>query len=210
MRLVRCSDRRLRSAELIYNPESQVIRNILGNLAAIPDMEFYSQDYPLWLEFFENLGMRKTLSADDIVVCVDNLIQTANRSGADAVTDASIAVSNYIIDNWDALKYTSIGNTNKTLAETLADKPWLPVEQNPQKLSQYPAAAIPEPRLYRAKDVCFIQDVRLVASQKFVFARPQRDLLKPEIKTALGFMTVDTSTVIDHFDTLIKTWENDN
>jgi sacsin len=209
-RLVRCSDRRLRSAELIYNPESQVIRNILGNLAAIPDMEFYSQDYPLWLDFFENLGMRKTLSADDIAACVDNLIQTANRSGAGAVTDACIDVFNYIVDNWDALKHTQIGNTNKTLSETLADKPWLPVEQNPQKLSQYPAAAIPEPRLYRAKDVCLIQDVRLVASQRFVFARPQRDLLKPEIRTALGFQPVDTSTVIDHFDTLIKTWENDS
>ena len=209
-RLVRCSDRRLRSVELIYNPESQVIRNILGNLAAIPDMEFYSQDYALWLDFFDNLGMRKTLSADDIAACVDNLIQTANRSGTGAVTDACIAVFNYIVDNWEALKYTQIGNTNKTLAETLADKPWLPVEQNPEKLSQYPAAAIPEPRLYRAKDVCFIQDVRLVASQKFLFARPQRDLLKPEIRTALGFQPVDTTTVIDHFDTLIKTWENDS
>lgn len=209
-RLVRCSDRRLRSPELIYHPESQVIRNILGNLAAIPDMEFYSQDYPLWLEFFDTLGMRKTLSADDISVCVDNLIQTANRSGTGAVTDACIGVFNYIVDNWDALKHTKIGHTNKTLSETLADKPWLPVEQNPQKLSQYPAAAIPEPRLYRAKDVCFIQDVRLVASQKFLFARPQRDLLKPEIRTALGFQPVDTSTVIDHFDTLIKTWENDS
>jgi len=209
-RLVRCSDRRLRSVELIYNPESQVIRNILGNLAAIPDMEFYSQDYALWLDFFDSLGMRKTLSADDIAACVDNLIQTANRSGTGAVTDACIAVFNYIVDNWEALKYTQIGNTNKTLAETLADKPWLPVEQNPEKLSQYPAAAIPEPRLYRAKDVCFIQDVRLVASQKFLFARPERDLLKPEIRTALGFQPVDTTTVIDHFDTLIKTWENDS
>ncbi|MEG3927957.1 MULTISPECIES: sacsin N-terminal ATP-binding-like domain-containing protein [unclassified Microcoleus] len=209
-RLVRCSDRRLRSVELIYNPESQVIRHILGNLAAIPDMEFYSQDYALWLDFFDTLGMRKTLSADDISVCVDNLIQTANRSGAGTVTDACIAVFNYIVDNWEALKYTKIGNTNKTLAETLADKPWLPVEQNPQKLSQYPGAAIPEPRLYRAKDVCFIQDVRLVASQKFLFARPQRDLLKPEIRTALGFQPVDTTTVIDHFDTLIKIWENDS
>ncbi|MEG4965120.1 hypothetical protein QUB11_00530 [Microcoleus sp. B6-A1] len=209
-RLVRCSDRRLRSAELIYHPESQVIRHILGNLAAIPDREFYLQDYPLWLEFFDTLGMRKTLSADDISVCVDNLIQTANRSGAGTVTDACIAVFNYIVDNWEALKYTKIGNTNKTLAETLADKPWVPVEQNPQKLSQYPGAAIPEPRLYRAKDVCFIQDVRLVASQKFLFARPERDLLKPEIITALGFQPVDTTTVIDHFDTLIKTWENDS
>ena len=209
-RLVRCSDRRLRSAELIYNPESPVIRNIVGNLAAIPDMGFYSENYSLWIDFFENLGMRKTLSADDIAACVDNLIQTANRSGAGAVTDACIAVFNYIVDHWDALKHTQIGNTNKTLSETLADKPWLPVEQNPQKLSEYPAAAIPEPRLYRAKDVCFIQDVRLVASQKFVFSRPQRDLLKSEIRTALGFQPVDTSTVIDHFDTLIKTWENDS
>ncbi len=211
-RLVRCSDRRLRSAELIYTPENQVIRNIVGNLAAIPDMEFYSQDELLWLDFFEGLGMRRTLSADDIVAAVDNLIQTANRSGAVAVTDACIAVFNYIVDNdnWDELKHTKIANTNKTLAETLADKPWVPVEQNPQKLSQYPGAAIPEPRLYRAKDVCFIQDVRLVASQKFLFARPECDLLKPEIRTALGFEPVDTTTVIDHFDTLIKTWENDS
>jgi len=211
-RLVRCSDRRLRSAELVYTPENQVIRNIVGNLAAIPDMEFYSQDELLWLDFFEGLGMRRTLSADDIVAAVDNLIQTANRSGAVAVTDACIAVFNYIVDNdnWDELKHTKIANTNKTLAETLADKPWVPVEQNPQKLSQYPGAAIPEPRLYRAKDVCFIQEVRLVASQKFLFARPECDLLKPEIRTALGFEPVDTTTVIDHFDTLIKTWENDS
>jgi hypothetical protein len=208
--LVRCSDRRLRSAESIYNPLSEVVRNILGNVAAIPDMEFYSQDSETWLNFFSDLGMRQNPNADDILACVDNLIQTANRSGAEAVGDSCIAVFNYIVDNWDALKNTRIANSNKTLPEALADKSWLPVEGNPEKLSQYFGAAKPEARLYRAKDLCFIQDAPLVASQKFIFARPQRDLLKVEIRNALGFEPVEPNTVIDHFDTLIKLWENDS
>jgi len=209
-RLVRCSDRRLRSVQLIYNPLSEVVRNIIGNVAAIPDMEFYSQDSETWLKFFSDLGMRQNPNADDILACVDNLIQTANRSGADAVAGSCIAVFNYIVGNWDALKNTRIANSNKTLPEALADKPWLPVEGNPEKLSQYFGAAQPEARLYRAQDLCFIQDACLVASQKFIFARPQRELLKVEIRKALGFQPVEPNTVIEHFDTLIKTWENDS
>ncbi|XHL98795.1 MAG: hypothetical protein P7H58_13015 [Microcoleus anatoxicus] len=75
----------------------------------------------------------------------------------------------------------------------------------------------PEARLYgstpltnhRAKDLCFIQDACLVASQKFIFARPQRDLLKVEIRNALGFEPVEPNTVIEHFDVIIKLGEND-
>ena len=209
-RLVRCSDRRLRSVQLIYNPLSEVVRNIIWNVAAIPDMEFYSQDSETWLKFFSDLGMRQNPNADDILACVDNLIQTANRSGADAVSGSCIAVFNYIVDNWDALKNTRIANSNKTLPEALADKPWLPVEGNPQKLSLYFGAAKPEARLYRAKDICFIQDAHLVASQKLLFALPQRDLLKVEIRNTLGFEPVEPNTVIDHFDVIIKLWENDS
>ena len=209
-RLVRCSDRRLRSAQLIYNPLSEVVRNIIGNVAVIPDMEFYSPDSQTWLTFFSDLGMRQNPNADDILACVDNLIQTANRSGVSAVTDSCIAVFNYIVENWEVLKKTRIANSSKTLPEALADKPWLPVEGNPEKLSQYFGAAKPEARLYRAKDLCFIQDACLVASQKFIFARPQRDLLKVEIRKALGFEAVEPNTVIDHFDNIIKLWENDS
>ncbi len=209
-RLVRCSDRRLRSVQLIYNPLSEVVRNIIGNIAVIPDMEFYSLDSENWLNFFSDLGMRQNPDADDILACVDNLIQTANRSGVSAVTDSCIAVFNYLVDNWEALKNTRIANSNKALPEALADKPWLPVEGNPEKLSQYFGAAKPEARLYRAKDLCFIQDACLVASQKFIFARPQRDLVKVEIRNALGFEPVEPNTVIDHFDVIIKLWENDS
>ena len=207
-RLVRCSDRRLRSAESIYNPLSEVVRNIIGNIAAIPDMEFYSQDAESWLTFFSDLGMRQNPDAGDILACVDNLIQTANRSGVGAVSASCIAVFNYIADNWEALKNTRIANSNKTLPEAIAEKAWLPVEANPEKLSAYFGAAKPESRLYRAKDLCFVQDAALVASQKLLFARPQRDLLKVEIRNALGFEPVEPNTVIDHFDAIVKLGEN--
>ncbi|MEG3839591.1 sacsin N-terminal ATP-binding-like domain-containing protein [Microcoleus sp. herbarium14] len=209
-RLVRCSDRRLRSAESIYNPLSEVVRNIIGNIAVIPDMDFYSQDSENWLNFFSDLGMRQNPNADDILACVDNLIKTANRSGVSAVSGSCIAVLNYIVDNWDALKTTRIANTNKTLPESLVDKSWLPVEANPEKLSQYFGAAKPEAKLYRAKDLCFIQDACLVGSKKLILARPQRDLLKVEIRNALGFEPVEPNIVLDHFDTIIKIWENDS
>jgi sacsin len=67
----------------------------------------------------------------------------------------------------------------------------------------------PEPKLYRAKDVCFIQDAHLAASQKPIFAPSQRNLLTVEIQNALGFHPVEPNMVLDHFDALIRTWEND-
>ena len=205
-RLVRCTDGRLRSATLIYSPESEIIRTILGNKAAIPDMEFYSEDYEDWLKFFDLFGMRKTPSADDLLACVDNLIQRAFQAGVDVVAEEAIALFNYIVDNWDELKEATVNNGTAKLTEALKDKPWLPVERNPENLQKYPGAMTPEPRLYRTKDVCFIQDAHLVASQRPIFSR-QPGLLKVEIRNALGFQPVESTIVLDHFDTLIKTWE---
>jgi sacsin len=208
-RLVRCTDGRLRSPALIYTPESEIVSRILGNKAAIPDMEFYLQDSPLWLDFFESLGMQAKPSADDLLACVDNLIQKANISGSDAVADACIEVFNYIVDNWEDIKEAKVNNGTKELIEAIRDKPWLPVERQPEKLQEYAGVITPENRLYRAKDVCFIQDAHLVASQKPIFARSQRNLLKVEIRNALGFQPIEPNRVLDHFDTLIGLWEND-
>ncbi|MDF0553699.1 hypothetical protein [Kamptonema sp. UHCC 0994] len=207
-RLVRCNDRRLRAADLTYSPESEVVRSILGNLAAIPDMQFYSEESELWLKFFAELGMKKTPSPDDLLACIENLIQTANVSGVDAVSGSCIAIFNYIVDHWVLLEYHRLSN-NQTLAEALKDKPWLPVEYNLEILSQYPAAIIPESRLYRAKDVCFKKDAYLVASQKPIFDFRGKSI-KVEIQRILGFQPVETNMILDHFDTLITTWENDD
>ena len=207
-RLVRCNDRRLRAAESTYSPESEVVRTILGNLAAIPDMRFYSQESKRWLEFFAELGMKKTPSPDDLLACIENLMQTANHSGVDAVSDSCIALFNYIVDHWPLLEYDRLSN-NQTLVEAIKDKPWLPVEYNQEILSQYPAAIIPEPRLYRPKDVCFKKDAHLVASQKPIFDFRGKSI-EPKIQKALGFQPVETKIILDHFDILITTWENDD
>jgi sacsin len=206
-RLVRCTDGRLRSAESIYSPKSDVVRNVLGNKAAIPDMEFYFQNSECWLKFFESLGMRKTPSADDLLACVDTLIQKGFQAGLDAIVDSILNVFDYIVNNWEELKSVRLTNSNSTLPEALKDKAWLPVERNPEKLRQYVGAIAPEPRLYRTKDICFVQDAHLVASQKPIFARTQRELLNVEIRNALGFYPVELNLVLDHFDAVIKILE---
>ena len=171
-------------------------------------MRFYSQEAELWLKFFAELGMKTTPSTDDLLACIENLMQTANVSGVEAVTDSCIALFNYIVDRWDLLEYDRLSN-NQTLAEAIKDKAWLPVEYNQEILSQYPAAIIPEPRLYRAKDVCFKKDAHLVASQKPIFNFVGKSV-EPKIQKALGFQPVETNMILDHFDTLITTWENDD
>lgn len=85
--LVLCTDEQLRPASLVYSPESDVVRNILGNRAAIPDLTFYSKDAALWLNFFDSLGMRKTPSADDLLAYVDVLIQRESQSGPNTLAD---------------------------------------------------------------------------------------------------------------------------
>jgi sacsin len=203
-RLVRCTDGRLRAVTSIYSPESEVVRTIIGDKAAIPDLEFYSQDSALWLDFFKNLGMLSQPNADDLLSCIDNLIKTANLSGADIVADKVIEVFNYIIDNWNDLKEAKVNNYSKKLIEVLKDKAWLAVERNPEHLSKYASAITPENRLYRSQDICFLQDAYLLASQKPIFARQQTSLIKIEIRQALGFQSIDPDLVLKHFETIIN------
>ena len=203
-RLVRCTDRRLRAATSIYSPESEVVRTILGDKAAIPDLDFYSQDSALWLDFFKRLGMLSQPSADDLVACIDNLIKTANLSGADVVANKIIEVFNYIIDNWDTLKEAKVNNYSKKLIAVLKDKAWLAVERNPEYLNKYAGAITPENRLYRSQDICFLQDAYLLGSQKPIFARQQTSLIKIEIRQALGFQSIDPDLVLKHFETIIN------
>ncbi|HEY9693750.1 MAG TPA: hypothetical protein V6D15_16210 [Oculatellaceae cyanobacterium] len=203
-RLVRCTDGRLRAVTSIYSPESEVVRTILGDKAAIPDLEFYSQGSALWLDFFKSLGMSSQPSADDLLACIDNLIKTANLSGADIVADKIMEVFNYIINNWDTLKEAKVNNHSKKLIEVLKDKAWLAVERNPEHLSKYAGAITPENRLYRSQDICFLQDAYLLASQKPIFARQQTSLIKIEIRQALGFQPIAPDLVLKHFETIIN------
>nr|MDJ0557252.1 hypothetical protein [Microcoleaceae cyanobacterium MO_207.B10] len=161
-RLVRCTDGRLRSVESIYSPEIEIIPQTIGGQAAIPDMNFYSDKPGEWLDFFAELGMREIPTVDDLLVCINNLMQKANRFGVDSVSESLLNIFDYIVDNWEDVK-------SEKLLQNLKQKSWLPAENNPEVLHQYTAALIPEPKLYRPQDLCFMEEANLVASQKPIF-----------------------------------------
>lgn len=199
--LVRCTDGRLRSIESIYSPEIEIVPQIMGNKAAIPDMNFYSDQPDEWLNFFVELGIKKILTVADLLTSIDNLIQKANRFGVDFVSQSLLNIFDYILDNWEDVK-------SKKLLQSLQEKYWLPAERNPEVLSQYAAALTPELKLYRPQDLCLIEEAHLVASQKPIFAG-KSELLKEKIWHQLGFLPVEANLVLDHFETIIGNWEND-
>ncbi|MGD1808959.1 sacsin N-terminal ATP-binding-like domain-containing protein [Dapis sp. BLCC M126] len=203
--LVRCTDGRLRSIESIYSPEIEIVPQIMGNKTAIPDMNFYSDKPGEWLNFFAELGMKKIMTAADLLNSIDNLIQKANRFGVDSVSESLLNIFDYILDNWEDVK-------SEKLLQNLQAKYWLPAQRNPEVLSQYAAALIPEPKLYRSQDLCLIEEAHLVASQKPIFAGKfavKSQLLKAKIRHELGFLPVEANIVLDHFETIIGNWEND-
>ncbi|MEC4893101.1 MAG: hypothetical protein SAL07_07390 [Oscillatoria sp. PMC 1051.18] len=207
-RLVRCSDGRLRACQSIYRPESEVVCKILGNRAAIPDREFYSENLPNWLNFFTELGMRDYPSPDDILACIDSLIQTANRFGIEKVSASLINIFDYLIDNWQKFQTTQLTNSNQTLFAALQEKPWLIVESNSVTLSQYPGAILPAAKLYLPQEICLIWDALLIASQKPILASQNRDLLKTDIRQKLGILPLEPSLVLNHLETLANSWKN--
>ena len=141
------------------------------------------------------------MTAADLLNSIDNLIQKANRFGVDSVSKSLLNIFDYILDNWEDVK-------SEKLLQNLRQKYWLPAEKNPEVFSQYAAALTPEPKLYRSQDLCLIEEAHLVASQKPIFAG-KSELLKEKIRHQLGFLTVEANFVLDHFETIIRNWEND-
>lgn len=206
-KLIRCLDGRLRAINAIYSPESKIVRSLLGESAAIPDMEFYTTDYLLWMHFFTDLGMQAKPSPDDLLACVEKIIQQAFQSGVDSVNDAVQSVLQYLVEHWEDLKQATLSRNNQNLFEALRDRAWLTVEQDLQKLQQFPAAIQPQNRLYKAQEICWLSDAHLVASCKPILAY-NCNCIKQEIRLALGFEQVTLPQVLDYFSALITLWEN--
>ncbi|WP_413166916.1 sacsin N-terminal ATP-binding-like domain-containing protein [Capilliphycus salinus ALCB114379] len=204
-RLVRCNDGRLRSPNIIYHPDREIVKTILGNQAIFPDIEFYSEGLENWLKFFSQLGMQDSPNAEDIFACIEQLIQTASRLGGDAVRDAVLEIFSYIVNNGNILDFR-VNNGSKTLAEALREKAWLAVERNPEFIQKYPAAIYPENRLYKADELGWVDEACLVASQKPIF--PVSKIQTQNILQKLGFIPLSSAEVLNHFEAVIQTWEN--
>ncbi|MFW6357912.1 MAG: sacsin N-terminal ATP-binding-like domain-containing protein [Chroococcales cyanobacterium] len=199
--LVRCQDGRLRAVRTIYSPNSTVIQSLLGSKAAIPDVNLYTD--AKWFDFFKRLGMQEIPNANDLVNCVENIIQTANRYGVEEVTEDALALFEYIGNNWEQFRF-AVTKENVSFLDAIKDKAWLPVIRDPNILKEYPGAKLPELRLYRPSEVSCPSDALLVASCRPVFARQEGKLPSVEIRNALGFSAIQLEEVLAHFENLLQ------
>jgi sacsin len=204
--LIRCTDGQLRATSAIYSPKTyNEVRLVLGERAHTPDMAIY-KNAEHWLDFFRELRMLETPSANDLLMYVDGQIQQAKNGVTDAIAKHLTDVFSHLEKHWERLEKEKV-STGKTLAEALKTRAWLPVERDPEKLKRFPAFSVPHNRLYRSDEVCFSPYGFLVASQKPLFVVSK--LPKNEFQQALGFRFPNREDVVNHFKALIQLWDGE-
>ncbi|MBD2538656.1 DUF3883 domain-containing protein [Coleofasciculus sp. FACHB-SPT36] len=204
--LIHCIDGQLRAISAVYNPKTyNEVRLVLGERAHMPDMAIY-KNAEHWLDFFRELRMLKTASANDLLAYVDEQIQQAKNGVTDEIAKHLTDVFSHLEKHWERLEKEKV-STGKTLAEALKTRAWLPVEREPEKLKRFPAFTVPQNRLYRSDDVCFSPYGLLVASQKPLFVVSK--LPKNEFQQALGFRFPNREDVVNHFKALIQLWDGE-
>ncbi len=209
--LIRCTDGSLHPGKYVYNPEIQVIREVLGESAWIPDMSAYDRGKESWLRLFASLGMSDIPRPDDVLRYVDQLIEKAHIQGASAVSERIIRVLEHLVQYWSELGTASvadrqIGGRVVPLNQALSARAWLPAQRDPKRLARYPGFVIPDDRLYRAGELQFSRSAHLIASQC-----PIADIERePEqaIRRALGFVeSPPFAAVLKHFERVLDLWD---
>jgi sacsin len=204
--LVRCRDGKLYPAASLYDPRKQLIKDVLGDTALIPDTQAtYSDATEDWLSFFSTLGMAEAPHPQDLLVHVDKLIKQAEAEGPQGVSESLIRVYEYVADHWSELKNATVRNGNGhpvTLDQALANRRWLPAQTDPAALSQYAAAKLPQARLYAPSELYPVHLGHLVASQSPLMPFVKRDFAS--FREALGIPSeVPLALVMTHFDSLL-------
>jgi 2Fe-2S type ferredoxin len=213
--LVLCEDGYLHPIVNIYDPKEAVIKDILGDLAPIPDRNFYvkdsedtkdSENWQDWLDFFSKLGMLNELKPQALLEFVFELIARSQRIGGDGVEESCLSTLKYINTHWSKLENATLDDGETKLIHALKEYAWLPVATASDILRKYPAAFIPANRLYRGSQIAMREHGYLIASQRPLLS--QSIDLKPEVKKALGleFGVDKWEQVVAHLDKLIALW----
>ncbi len=210
--LIRCSDSQLRAVREVYNPDEKVIQDVFGVAAPMPDKDYFGEDWDRWSIWFGQLGWRTAPEPTDIIAHVDRLIERSKEYGPDSAAGECMNVYYHVTGDWDRYaklagmaECASSNSNNYNIGRQLSIRAWLPALAVPEELRRFPLAAIPEPRLYRADELCFVQDANLVASSRPLFR--VRNQPSENVRSVLGFRKITTEEVASHFEALIALWE---
>ncbi len=204
--LIRCTDGQLRAASAIYDPSRNysAVWQVLGDRAHSPDMTIY-KNAEHWLDFFRELRMLATPSANDILAYVDRQIQQAKIGVTDAIAKHLTDIFSHLEKHWERLEKEKVSTSGETLSEALKMRAWLPVERDQENLKRYLTFLVPQNKLYRSDEVYVSFYGFHTASQKPLFVVSQRP--KKEFEQAFGFCFPSREDVVNHLKVLIQLWE---
>lgn len=168
----------------LHDPDSKLVREVLGPEAAYPDLERYAERRGAWLAFFRTLGIVQELSKDRLVRHVQTLV-TRGLPAAPALE----RVFEYLDQSVDEEAAAGILAALRPFA-------WIPAKQTSKASGFIP----PEDRLYRPGELAL--NDRLVGSQLPVSAwRPER----AATATALGMIRNHPAfAVLEHLKGLCR------
>ena len=207
--LFRCSDGLLRSIKVVYSPDEKVVQDVFGTSVPLPDKEYFGEDWDRWSQWFRQLGWRTAPEPIDIIAHIDKLIERSRDAGPDSVAHECMNVYYHVTSDWDRYSKLALSSETKiNIGQELGIRAWLPVLAEPEELIRFTLAIIPEHRLHRTSEVCFVQEANLAASKRAIFR--VRVLPSQDVRSALGFREITPQEVADHYASLIDFWDHAN
>lgn len=152
------ADGSLQPVHALYDPDSELVREVLGEHAAVPDPNVIRDHRGRWLDLLVDLGIARQPRLPDIL----RHLRTLSAAGLTA--SAAIAqIFRYLDKHWATLAEHEVPGSSRKLSRWLAELAWLPPQLQPA-----PGFVAPEARLYRPNEL--YSDLALVGSQAPVCA----------------------------------------
>jgi sacsin len=204
--LVRCAGG-FHPAPAVYDPDSELIRDLFGDAVLSPDRTYYARGWERWSEFFRGLGLVQSPHAQDLLAHVDRLCGEAAGGLSARLTSRILKTFDHIEAHWTELCREAVEDEHgEDLGSALQERAWLPAEKSGRGLGRWPGAVAPDARLYRPDELYLAAQANLVASQAPVFARAR---IKAEVQRALGFQSsVPLETALLHFQHVLRLWDS--
>lgn len=184
----------LAAVTALYDPDSELVLDVLGEGAALPDPAAIRDERPRWLELLRSLGIAREPRLGDIFRHLTDL-----RGRGPSAADAIRRVSAHFEKNWSSLDGREVPGERVTVQRWLSEASWLP----PLSASTAPGFLAPAARLYRPNEL--YTDVALVGSQAPVCAWP----VESKLADAIGLRRRPPPVlVLRHFEHLLDTFPN--
>jgi hypothetical protein len=219
--LVLGSNNVLSQCRHLYIPNNKTIRDVLGDLAVVPDDDCYGKEWDRWFPCVDRLDICKTPRPQDLACHIERLKQifvTKEESGPSPVSETLaaaeeqlVSVLQHIVQNWSSLRDGRVDlqdKTNISFREFLRTRTWCPPLRGDKNLKHLLVAADPPMQLFRLTELYPPSVGHLVASVKHLLplSADQREGIPLAIREIVPEVVLPTVAIVTiHFCNLLTT-----